>query len=159
MINEYYFATPWDNIVKGITASVSVPIIVLMIVFYKVLDNNFVKIGLIVLFGSILFIPYLWSPQGYIVKGRAVIVKRLIGDLKIHVEGEPERWNWTYWGLRLFGSGGLYGYYGLFYFRKIGRVLMYATNRHNLVLLKGENARKFLLSPINTEKFIQLLRK
>ena len=159
MIDGYYFAAPWDNIVKGITASINILLIVLMIIFYTVLDNTFVTIGLIVLFGAILFIPYLWAPQGYIVKGRSVIVKRLIGDLKIHVEGEPERGNSTYWGLRLFGSGGLYGYYGLFAFRKIGRVLVYATNRHNLVFFKDENARKLLLSPEKPERFIQLLTK
>jgi hypothetical protein len=159
MTNEDYFAAPWDNFVKGTTASVYVLLIVLIIVFYIVIDNLPVKIGIIILFGSILFIPYLWAPQGYKILGRTVFIKRLIGDLKIHVEREPERWKWTYWGLRLFGSGGLYGYYGLFTFRNLGRVLMYATNRHNLILLQDEHARKIMISPTNPEKIIQLLRK
>ena len=155
---EHYFEADWDNIVKGTTFSVYLLLIGLIIVFYTVIDNFVVMIGIMVLFGSILFVPFFWAPKGYKVKGRTVIVKRLIGDLKIHVKGEPERWNWTYWGLRLFGSGGLYGYYGLFTFRNLGRVLMYATNRHNLVLIQNETARKFLLSPSKPEKFIQLLR-
>jgi hypothetical protein len=159
MVNENYFAASWDNLVKGMTASVLMLIIFLIVVFNAVLDNIPIKIGIMILYGSILFIPYLWAPQGYKVIGRMVIVKRLIGNLKIHVEGEPERWNWIWWGLRLFGSGGLYGYYGLFTFRRIGRIRMYATNRHNLVLIKDEKGRKFLLSPTKPEKFIQLLRK
>ena len=152
------FEASWDSIVKGTTAGIYILLIVLIIVFYSVIENFAVMIGIIVLFGSILFIPYFWAPQGYKVKGRMVIVKRLIGDLNINVKGEPERWNWTYWGLRLFGSGGFYGYYGLFTFRNSGRVLMYATNRHDLVLLQDET-RKFLLSPSKPEKFIQLLRE
>jgi hypothetical protein len=159
MIDEYYFAASWDNLVKGITVSVLMLIISLLIVFSTILDDLPLMIGIITLYGSILIIPYLWAPQGYTVKGHAVIVKRLVGDLKFQVEREPERWNWTWWGLRLFGSGGLYGYYGFFTFRNLGRVRMYATNRHNLVLLKDEKNRKILLSPTNPEEFIQRLRK
>jgi hypothetical protein len=159
MIDEYCFQASWDNLVKGITVSVLILIISLIIIFSTVLDYLPLMIGIITLYGSIIIIPYLWAPQSYTLKGRTVIVKRLVGDLKFQVKSGPERWNWTWWGLRLFGSGGLYGYYGFFTFRNIGIVRMYATNRHNLVLLKDEKDRKILLSPTNSEEFIQRLRK
>jgi hypothetical protein len=83
MIDEYCFPTSWYNLVKGITVSVLVLIISLIIVFSTVLDYFPLMIGIITLYGSILIIPYLWAPQGYTLKGRTVIVKRLVGDLKL----------------------------------------------------------------------------
>jgi hypothetical protein len=84
-----------------------------------------------------------------------VVVKRLIGNLIIENSGEPKRWQWTWWGLRLFGSGGLYGYFGLFALKGIGRVWMHATNRHNLVIIEDVRGREYLPSPDEPDKFIQ----
>jgi hypothetical protein len=87
-----------------------------------------------------------------------VVVKRLIGNLIIENSGEPKRWQWTWWGLRLFGSGGLYGYFGLFALKGIGRVWMHATNRHNLVIIEDVRGREYLPSPDEPDKFIQQAR-
>jgi hypothetical protein len=110
---------------------------------------------LIILFGSILSVIFLWAPRGYELHDNLVVVKRLIGDAKIALAQAASRWNWTWWGLRLFGSGGMYGYYGIFMFKGLGKVRMYATNRHKLVLVADVNGRKYLLSPDEPERFIQ----
>ena len=150
------FAAPWDNLVKGVTICVFAVMIFVMIVFGFVADSLSILVGMLALYSAVLGSLYLWAPRAYTVTDNKIIVKRLIGDFQITAAQKPERWKWTWWGIRLFGSGGLYGYYGYFSFRGLGRVSMHATNRNNLVLVKDEKGRRFLLSPSEPAKFIQL---
>ena len=150
------FAAPWDNLVKGVTICVFAVMIFVMIVFGFVAGSLSILVGMLVLYSAILGSLYLWAPRAYTVTDNKIVVKRLLGDFQITVAQKPERWRWTWWGIRLFGSGGLYGYYGCFSFRGLGRVCMHATNRNNLVLVKDEKGRRFLLSPSEPDKFIQL---
>ncbi len=156
---ENSFSLSWDGLIKGMTASVSLLLVMLTVVFALVLGSLILAVGIMVLFACALLMPLLWAPQGYTVKGNLVTVKRRIGEAEISVAKTPERWRWTWWGMRLFGSGGLYGYFGHFTFRGIGRVRMYATNRHSLVLLVDERGNKTLVSPNEPERFIQQLRR
>ncbi|MEM2921967.1 MAG: PH domain-containing protein, partial [Candidatus Bathyarchaeia archaeon] len=119
-------------------------------------DSFVIIAGIVLLYLGVLIVPYLWAPRGYSVSDRAVVVKRVIGGLEIHPIGEPERWGWTWWGIRLFGSGGMYGYFGLFSFKGLGRVWMHATNRHNLVLIKTRGGKEALISPRDPDSFIKL---
>jgi len=156
---ESSFSLSWDGLIKGMTAGVSLLFIMLMLVFTLVLDNLTLTVGIMVLFVCILLMPLLWTPQGYAIKGNLVTVSRRIGEVEISVARAPKRWKWTWWGVRLFGSGGLHGYLGHFIFKGIGKVRMYATNRHSLVLLVDEKGNKTLVSPNEPERFIQQLRK
>ncbi len=153
------FPTSWDNLVKGITVGTFILIVTLLIIIGLMSDSPFLLVALIILFSCVLFIPFLWAPQGFSVHDNSVNVKRFIGDKKILVVGKPKRWNWTWWGVRLFGSGGLYGYFGFFAFKGIGRVQMYSTNRHNLILVRDGKGKKYLLSPKEIDCFIKLLQK
>ena len=157
MREKIYISAPWDNLVKGITACIFVFIIILLVLFNSIIDNVLILGGITLLYAFVLGIPYLWAPQGYFISKKTIVVRRLIGDVTFRFIKEPRRWRWTWWGVRLFASGGLYGYFGLFSFKGIGRVWMYATNRHNLVLVKTEQGRKVVLSPKDPEEFIKLL--
>lgn len=157
MNSENEFPLSWDGLIKGMTAGVFVLLATLVVIFGLVLDNLPLAVGILTLFACILLMPLLWAPQGYALKGNMVIVRRRIGDVKIHAAKVSERWKWTWWGLRLFGSGGLYGYFGYFMFKGIGRVRMYATNRHNLVLLVDQKGSKVLVSPDDPENFVHRL--
>lgn len=59
--------------------------------------------------------------------------------------------------IRLFGSGGLYGFFGLFYKKGLGKFYAYCTNSSDLVLIKA--GRLFLISPSQTETFISFLKE
>ena len=155
-MERVFFAAPWDNLVKAVTICVFAFMIFVMIVFGFVADSLSILVGMLALYSALLGSPYLWAPRAYTVTDNKIIVKRLISDFQITAAQKPERWRWTWWGIRLFGSGGLYGYYGYFSFRGLGRVCMHATNRNNLVLVKDEKGRRFLLSPSEPDKFIQL---
>jgi hypothetical protein len=156
---EESFSLSWDNLVRGMTACVVVLVFTLAAIFGLVLENFWLRIVIVLYLFCVLIIPLLWAPQRYLVKGNLVTVQRRVGDVRILVSREPEHWKWTWLGLRLFGSGGLYGYFGYFYMKRIGSVRMYATNRHNMVLLVDEKGKKILVSPNEVDRFIQQLKK
>jgi hypothetical protein len=156
---EESFSLSWDNLIRGMTACVVVLVFTLAAIFGLVLENFWLRIVIVLYLFCVLIIPLLWAPQRYLVKGNLVTVQRRVGDVRILVSREPEHWKWTWLGLRLFGSGGLYGYFGYFYMKRIGSVRMYATNRHNMVLLVDEKGKKILVSPNEVDRFIQQLKK
>jgi hypothetical protein len=158
MEERTYFPAPWDNLVKGVTLFVILFLVSLIVMFSMIIDHFLVLLGIALLYGGVIVVPYFWAPQGYQVIEGKIIVKRLIGDVYIFIDRLPLQWKWTWWGIRLIGSGGLYGYFGFFTFRGIGRVRMYATNRHNLILIVDEKGKKILLSPKDPERFINLLQ-
>ena len=58
-------------------------------------------------------------------------------------------------GFRLFGVGGLFGYFGKFVYYKIGSVDLYSTNKSNQVLIRFSGHKQIVLSPENPEQFIR----
>jgi hypothetical protein len=160
MKKQKFFPTVWDNIVKIITSAVLILIISLTILFTFIPDISTIpRIGIIILCVAILLVPLLWAPRGYFLQNNLIIVKRIIGDLEIIVSKEPKFWKWTWWGGRLWASGGLYGYFGIFVLKGIGMVRVYATNRNNLVLVEDFKNTKYLVSPENVDKFMDSLKR
>jgi Bacterial PH domain len=66
----------------------------------------------------VMFIAFAYSPRGYVIEGRALWVRRLAGAARIALDdvrevrrAVPED---SQGCVRLWGSGGLFGYYGRF---------------------------------------------
>ncbi len=104
-----------------------------------------------------LFLAYAYSPQRYSVLDRAIVIERLIGNVRIPLDALSEvraaapddiRGN-----IRLFGSGGLFGYYGLFRNSKLGKSSWYVTNRGKIVVVVTQN-KTALFSPDDPEGFV-----
>jgi hypothetical protein len=159
-MREKFFPTTWDNLVKVVTSIVwgLMGSFIVLFIFTPDSPEN-LRIGIISLFVAILLVPLLWAPRGYILQNNLIIVKRMISDLEIIVSKEPKFWKWTWWGGRLWASGGLYGYFGIFVFKGIGTVRMYATNRNKLVLVEDVKHTKYLVSPENVDRFMDLLNR
>ena len=109
------------------------------------------------LFALILVGAYAWSPRGYAVSDGSVEVNRLIGTVCVPLDSVREVRAATtddFRGcLRLFGNGGLFGYYGLFRTSKLGKSTWYVTNRSKaVVVVTGEKTALF--SPDDVEGFI-----
>ncbi len=109
----------------------------------------------------VLVLSYAYSPRAYRVSEKAIVVKRLIGNVRVPLESlraarrmEADDLRGC---IRLWGSGGLFGYFGLFRTTKLGRCTWYATNRKNLTVVVG--ARKTTVySPDDTEGFLRAIR-
>jgi hypothetical protein len=110
--------------------------------------------------GLILILSYAWSPRSYAIVDRYIVVSRLIGDVRIPIddirEARPATQEDFRFAIRLFGSGGLFGYYGLFRTNALGRSTWYVTNRKNrIVIITG--AKTFVLSPDDVGGFLRAL--
>ena len=114
-----------------------------------------------VVIGFILFLliclSYAYSARGYVCEGPRVIVKRLVGDVTIPLDGLREARAATrddFRGcMRLWGNGGLFGYYGLFRTTKLGKCNWYVTNRKNAVVLVTQS-KTVVLSPHDVTGFL-----
>jgi len=106
-----------------------------------------------------LLAPLPFSPRGYELTASGIVVRRMLRSFEIPygeiVEARRAGWSWKH--LRLGGSGGLYGYFGLYTFKDLGRVWAYVTNRHNIVLIKTRSGAQYLLSPEDPDTFLKTL--
>jgi len=109
----------------------------------------------------IIGLSYAYSPQGYEVEQRSIVVRRLIGRVRIPLEdvrelrpGTPEDFKRT---IRRWGSGGLFGYYGLFQTAKLGKCTWYVTNRRKTVVLVSAT-KTVVFSPDDVERFLMICR-
>jgi hypothetical protein len=100
------------------------------------------------------------SPRGYSLSGQTLVVKRLIGKVKIPLDTLREARAATsddlQGCLRLWGSGGLFGYYGLFQTAVLGTCSWYVTDKSKLVLLVT-GAKTLLVSPDDRDDFLASL--
>ncbi|RYY59164.1 MAG: hypothetical protein EOO12_16485 [Chitinophagaceae bacterium] len=62
------------------------------------------------------------------------------------------------WSLRIFGIGGVFGYYGRFANRKLGAMTWYLTRRDRTVLLRMKDGNKIVISPDDRDGFLQALQ-
>lgn len=145
------FSASWDTTAKMITAVVVVLLAVPAVAVGGLLTA---AIG-----ATILLAAYAWSPQSYAISDRTLIINRLIGNVRIPLDSIREARSATADDLRgcirLFGSGGLFGWYGLFRTSKLGKSTWYVTDRNNAVVLIGE--KKFVLSPDDVNGFLNFL--
>ena len=64
----------------------------------------------------VVFLSYAYSPRGYEISGGCLTILRLIGNVRIGLDPVHEaralRPGDLRWRVRMWGSGGLFGYYG-----------------------------------------------
>jgi len=98
--------------------------------------------------------PYLFSPRDFVLIDNHLVIKKVLGKVKIPIEDiEEVKLLKKISGIRVFGSGGLYGYFGYFHLGHIGSVKMYAKRRNKLVLISCKS-RRIVISPENPEEFV-----
>ncbi len=111
--------------------------------------------------GFLLFLSiclaYAYSPRGYLCEGRSIVIKRLAGDVTIPLDSLRETRAAVkddFRGcVRLWGVGGLFGYYGLFRTYKLGQCSWYMTNRKKAIVVVTD-AKTILVSPDDAEMFL-----
>ena len=60
--------------------------------------------------------------------------------------------------IRTFGNGGVFGYTGLYYNRKMGSMRWYCTQRKNYVLIVTTKGKKMIVTPDEPESFMNVLK-
>jgi hypothetical protein len=112
--------------------------------------------------GALLLVAtYTWSPRSYTVSERSIVVKRLIGTVRIPLDGireariaTPDDFRDC---LRLLGNGGLFGYYGQFSTARLGECTWYVTNQSNAVVVITR-AGTTVFSPDDADGFLAAIQ-
>ena len=159
------YKTSLDNLAKIVT--VAVTLLFAFIIFGQfafITDQGIaVPIYTTVLVLSIYVLTFVFSPINYEVLNECVIIHRPISNVTIYRNQIMSATIITKkeigWVLRVFGVGGLFGYYGKFTNFKMGSMMWYTTRRDNLVLIKTSNGKKIIISPDEPEKFVADLMK
>lgn len=138
---------PLDTVAKLITNATCFLMGVLS--WLSWIDNPFIIFIVWILFGVLLFVP-----RGYSITGQDILIKRLLSNIIIDgaeiqaVEAveKPDI------GLRVWGSGGFFGYLGIFRLGN-GYASLYCTRLKNILLIKTRK-RNYLISPDDPREFL-----
>jgi len=129
---------------------------------YVSLTNNNVEVGVLtaLLCLGLLVVPYLFSPRAFELTRNGIVVRRILRSFEIPYSKIRKAYlaDLSWKRIRLWASGGLYGFYGLFYVARLGKVWVYATRRCNLVVIETEG-NKYAISPEDPEEFLEMLKK
>ena len=107
----------------------------------------------------ILVITYGFSPKAYALEDRQLIIYRPFHrkfysttDMKtVSIVGKKDMPR----SIRVFGVGGLFGYFGLFRNSRYGTMIWYATRRDQFVVIERSNGRTIVLTPDDPNSFVQ----
>lgn len=152
-LQKQSFAASYDLAAKIIS---SIVVVVLLVSF---ITTRSALVGVIVL--CILAFSYLYSPQSYEVSDGAILIKRLIGTVRVPLDSIRELRTGNADDFlactRLWASGGLFGYFGLFKTRKLDKCKWYMTNRRNSVIIVA-SAMTAVISPNKVPGFLAAVR-
>jgi len=148
-----YFPASYDRTTKVISTMVCVLMLGVALISQSVLVCGVTLIALLVAYGL--------SPRGYVVANRTIQIKRLLKDVSISLEGAREirvaGCDDLKGCFRLWGSGGFFGYYGLFRTSTLGNCTWYVTARQRPVILLTETKTVFF-SPDDANGFLAAVR-
>ncbi len=166
---NFYSVASYDGVVKKVTIAIWILLVAeslfFIYLFSVVIPLSSLGIVFIVFISCVslivLLVPYLFTPKGFRFASEGLRIERLLNTITVPYNqiSDIQRGKWTWKAVRLGGSGGLYGYLGLYHLFGIGRVWMYITNRHKMILIETKKGKKYALSPENPEDFISQLQK
>lgn len=160
----YEFKAPYDSLVRAVTITVVVGLMMLFaLISYiaQIEGEGFIVIPLLAtVYSLITIVPYLFSPRGFALTTSGILIKRIVKSILIPYSeiSNVRRISWTWKGTRLGASGGLFGFFGLFHIKSLGRVWMYVTDRNKMIYIEVKQGKKFLISPDDPQVFLEKLK-
>jgi hypothetical protein len=149
--NERLFpVAPYDRLSKAVTIVICALLAGIVLIprmpwFIAVLD------ALLVL------AVYALSPRAYVVAEGRITVKRLLKDCVLPLDGLREARaaasDDLAGAIKVWGNGGMFGYYGLFRTTKLGKCRWYLTDKSKAVVV-ATAAKTFLFSPADPAGFL-----
>jgi hypothetical protein len=135
-------------------------------IVYEIQNNNQLSLSvkLIILIAPLsILLTYLFMPKQYEINEKELVIHRKIGNLKIVLNEitqieKIEAYTQLGFVIRLFGSGGLFGWLGIFYSGKYGIFKMYAGAASPLVMITYGNGKKIGISPEDLDGFMKQIK-
>jgi len=145
----------WDGFTKAITLFVlsffAVLVFKILRNYFLQMENESFRINLVMLLTIVVVIVYLFSIKKYRLTDTALEIVRvmntksvplaLLKEVRIVSNSEMA------WTIRLFGSGGLFGFIGFFWNFKHKFISVYSTRMTRLVLITTTENKKLIISP------------
>ena len=153
-MTDQTFGAGYDRLTKIVSGVAVVGLIAVPVVAMRA---GAVAVFIALVSATVIALSFAFSPRGYEISGGALRVKRLIGDVVFPLD----RLQFVRYAtaadfrgsVRLWGSGGLFGYYGWFWSKALGRSRWYVTDRRNAVVLASGD-RVILVSPQDHDGFV-----
>ena len=154
------YKTSLDNLAKVVTIVTTILFAAIIVGQFSLIkdEGRSVPIFTTIILLLIYFGTFSFRPISYKLTDDKLIIHRPLSDIKIiraeiqNVEQlDKEKLSWAF---RVFGVGGLFGYWGKFSNTKLGSMTWYATRRNNAVLVTTIYNKKIILTPNEPEKFI-----
>lgn len=120
-------------------------------------DAVYYAIVIAIMAFTILYV-YLISPKSIELNDTSLIMHKVAGKIIIPLEDIKEIRPYDQSGLRLFGSGGLFGSIGLFTNNDIGRHYEYVGDFSEAFLVVLNSGKKYVFSCENSDKVIEQVR-
>ena len=154
------YTTSLDKLSKGTTFFITVLFVAIVIGQLFVIKDGEIAAAVITTFVLLIiyFGIFLFRPISYKLNDNELIIHRSISDIKInrneikhveYLEKSALAWSW-----RVFGVGGLFGYWGKFTNSKLGSMTWYATRRNKAVLIEMISHKKIIITPNEPDKFV-----
>lgn len=158
------FTCPWS---LGVTVITTIIIIILVASTYFIWTDDFpssmlwLKYTLIVVFIATIIGGLGYMPIRLIIENDKITLHRLFGAINIPIKDIIEikaiENSETAFSIRIFGSGGLFGYLGKFKNKKLGYYTMYATDINELILIRTDR-KTYVFSCRNRDEFIESVK-
>jgi hypothetical protein len=158
------FTASHDSTAMLVTISVALVLVLLCFLFFK---NKSVRaklpfvVRLLLIMVMILGVgwAFMCHPSGYAFTSNKLLIKRPKGDIQIYVKDILDCHRLTSADMqntsKVAGIGGLFGYFGDYHNAAIGDMVMYATNRNNLVLFHTAKGEAIVISPDKPDDFVK----
>jgi hypothetical protein len=154
------YKTSLDNLAKGVTLSITILFAVIIVAQLSIISGVglWLPISTIVVLTVTYFLTIAFRPINYSLTSDKLIIHRLFRNITIERTAiksieqiNKEVMKGT---LRDFGVGGLFGYFGKFSNKNLGRMTWYATRRDNIVLVTTIDNKKIILTPNEPQQFV-----
>lgn len=162
--NRISFPCTWSI---GVTVITAIIVIILVASTYFIWTDDFplsmlwLKYTLIVVFIATIIGGLGYMPIRLTIENDKIILHRLFGTINIPIKNIIEikaiPKSETAFSIRIFGSGGLFGYLGKFKNKKLGSYTMYATNLNELVLIRTDR-KAYVFSCRNRDEYIESIK-
>ena len=132
--------------------------IILILALFLIRENpNYGVVSMFIIIIS-LVLTHLLHPVSYTIVPDSIKINRVILPITIQdmeiIHLEKINLSDLSINLRLFGSGGVWGYFGIYHSSAHGKLTMMASDMQNLVLITTPS-KKYVISPENPRDFLE----
>lgn len=157
---QYFDFPKWDSFVIIATTLFLLLMLFSCIIVFRV--NNIYLYSIPIILFFIVFVTFLHTPVKFGFDEKCVYIKQIKGiteipftSIKKVTSFETNNLSNTF---RVFGSGGIFGYLGVFKNKELGFFIMYATSKSDLVCIET-SSKKYIINCPNKNTFIECFKR